>query len=1039
MTMHSKKTIAALSFAVLLSGCGGGGGGNDDAPAFGVQDPKIEFLPLKPTLVSNPFSYPIEFGSPFFTQLNVRITGNNGSNPPENTIVSLRSSDLDVLTLSVPDRTSTTTVNEFTTRFGSICEGTSGGLATFFLHSDVNAGTATITGSVGNPLTSGTISGTGCTTSFDGGSRTISKNFDYSVSQSAPVSRFEVRPERTSVAVNSLSIAPSVGYPFATPVEITVRDPLNRLVNSVNVTATSASPEIALVSAPAAFATLTTTVSSPTVAGKATIYVHSLNRTGTARILFSSRDPSTGAGLAQEVTFSVGGGSTSAPSQLTITTDQRPLYSQGSGGNTTLPIAVRIVDDNGQSTPDAAPGVNNVFVEITNVEGEVLVGRNAAGQAVERASFNARTLAGIANLVLRSATRQGILQVKATADRADNNVDNGIQSPVSTFRPVVISDGKLFDLEITSPNINAIRINVVSADIVVTPEPGTPATPPNAVPGQPNASYSLTVSALGTDRQGNPVLPGTLIEFGLIDFPTSGFPLTGPGQFQIAGSDGDPLEGGTIFTAPTGAFLTAGGGVGPGDTLLVFGEESFGNRDLESSRKVARAVSQTQLDIQASTRFNLNDDSTGGVAVNRGSVLPYVIGRATFANIDNNKLTNDQGLATTKLNYPASAIGRSTAVWARGIGETPAGQVSPELITDVENFVYPGVVVSGVGGGGKINASPSSVTNGNTTLVRVCIADGLSNPIPGIIPTFSIEGGVGSVDEVPNTGRVRNATGLNGCTDVSVRVVSSGGGTGASAAKVVFSAAGLTADVTIIAASGGRLLAIPERLGGSGGTVILRLVDLQGNPRQGIQIFGTCAGSSGAASSGVNVFIPPTIVGLPGRTDVEGQTLASISASLDGRGAFSTGACSFTAATGEIAVVQLQGENECLQPFSGTRLGCPVPPPVAPVAFTIRLLDPNLAAYSTTAVPTVSVFANAGGILCSSASAQVSVPPGNCTGSVAPGTTVTLIANPTANFCRWTGGAECSGTATTISVSVTVAQTCSAVFSSTGPTGCPVR
>ena len=1030
--MHSKKTIAALCFAVLVSGCGGGGGGNDDAPAFNTQDPKIEFLPNKPTLPSNPFLYPIEFNSPFFTQLNMRVIGDNGRNPPENTIVSLRSSDLDVLTFSVLDRPSTTTINEFTSRFGTICEGTSGGLATFFLHSDVNPGTATVTASVGAPLTAGTINGSVCTTSFDGGSRTVSKNFDYRTTPTDPIVRFEVRPERTSIAINSLSIAPTSGYPFATAVEVTVRNPLNQLV-STTVTATSATPDVALLSTAAAFATLTTTVTSPTVAGKAVIFVHALNRTGTARILFSARDPSTGANLGSEFTFTVVGGSTSAPSQLTITTDQRPLYSQGSGGNTTLPIAVRVVDDNGQSTPDPAPGINNVFVEITNAQGEVLVGRNAAGQTIERASFNARTLAGIVNLVLRSGTRQGILQVRATADRADNNVDNGIQSPVSTFRPVVVSDGKLFDLEITSPNINAITINAVAPDVVITPVPGTPAPVVSPIPGQPNATYSLTVSALGTDRQGNPVLPGTPIEFGLIDHPTNGFPLQGPGNFDISGPDGDPLEGGTIFSAPTGAFLTAGGGVGPGDTLLVFGEESFGNRDLESSRKVARAVSQTQLDVQASTRFNLNDDSTNGVAVNRGPVLPYAIGRATFANIDSNKLTNDQSVATTKLNYPGSAIGRVTAVWARGIGETPPGQVSPELVTDAENFIYPGVSVGT--NLGTATAFPSTVTSGVVTIVRVCRFDALGNPIPGRFPTFTITGGSGTVDGILNNGRVRNATGTNGCTDVSVSAVGGGTGTGAATASVNFNVAGVAANPVLInAPAGARLIAIPERfIGNSGGLVTLRLVDVQGNPIVGIQVFGRCQGTVTGTST--NVFIPPTLVDLPGKTNAAGETTAGVLAQLNGFGGFGSGSCTFTApgvGANEV-IVSFQGFDECPFAFSPRPAGCPALPVAPTFALTVNLLRPDGTAYVTSGTqPVVTVFGNAGGINCTSTPPVPPVTPNpGCTGQIRQGSTVVLNAAPAATFCRWTGSADCASTSNAISVNVTAAQTCNAIFRTT--------
>ena len=1036
--MHSKKTIAAMCFAVLLSGCGGGGGNIDDTPAFNVQDPQIVFLPNKPTLVSNPFGFPVESNTPFFTQLNIRIVADNGRNPPDQTIVTLTTNDVDILTLSVLDRGDTRDVNEFSARFGTICEGTVGGLATFFMHSNQNAGTGIITAAVQIPLTAGEVRGSSCRTNFESNFRAVSKSLNYRVTPSDPVNRLAAVPERTTIAVNALNTPASLGYPFATSVEITQRDPLSRLVQGGNITIASVSPDLLQLSSPAAFATLTPTLTVTPVAGRAVFFVHSRNRTGTGVLRISAIDPATGGLVATDLTFTITGASNSAASQVSISTDQRPLYSQGSGGNTTLPIAVRIIDDNGQSVPDAPAGVNNVFVEIVNAQGEVLVGQNAAGQTVERVSFNARTLAGVANLVLRSGTRQGILQVRATADRADNNVDNGIQSPVSNFRPVVISDGKLFDLEITSPNVNAITINAVAPDVVVTPEPGEPPPAANPIPGQPNATYSLTVSALGTDRQGNPVLPGTPIEFGLIDHPTVGFPLQGPGQFAISGSDGDPLEGGTLFSAPTGAFLTAGGGVGPGDTLLVYGEDSPGNRDLESARRVARVISQTQLDVQASTRFNLNDDSTAGVAVNRGPVLPYAVGRATFANIDNNKLTNDQGVASTRLNYPASAIGRLTAVWARGIGETPQGQVSPELVSDVENFVYPGVITATLGP--RFTASPSSVTSGVATIVQLCVFDGLNNPIAGIIPSFSVQSGSGTVDDVLGTGRVRNGTGTNGCTTALVRVVAAGSGTGDTGPAVVFSAVGVSATVRIIAPSGVRLLAIPERLGGSGGRVVLRLVDVQGNPLPDIQVFGTCASATGGAGGGTSVFIPPTIVDLPGRTNAAGETTAGISASLNGFGSSSSGSCVFTApgaGPSATVTVTLQGIDECSFIFSPRPPPplCPLPPPPPSLQLTIRLLLPNGDAYVTSLtqpLPLVTVFANAGGINCTSNSST------NCAAPVRQGSTVTLTATPsgTALFCRWTGGEECTSTSSVISVNIGAALTCNAIFSPTGTT-CP--
>src|SRR5439155_14611596 len=130
-----------------------------------------------------------------------------------------------------------------------------------------------------------------------------------------------------------------------------------------------------------------------------------------------------------------------------------------------------------------------------------------------------------------------------------NNVDNGISDAVSATTTIVVSDGKLYSLQLTSPGTLAPSILVNPVSGLATFDDGT---------------YSFIVSAIGQDRQGNPVLPGTQIAFGSIDTP-----VDSNGNYQLSGTHGDPQEGGTLFTATDGHFTTAGGGAGPGDTLLV--------------------------------------------------------------------------------------------------------------------------------------------------------------------------------------------------------------------------------------------------------------------------------------------------------------------------------------------------------------------------------------------------------------------------------------------------------------------------------------
>ena len=218
------------------------------------------------------------------------------------------------------------------------------------------------------------------------------------------------------------------------------------------------------------------------------------------------------------------------------------------------------------------------------------------------------------------------MQIRATADRADNNVSNGISDPVSSTTSVIVSDGKLYSLKITSPNVNAILVNTVSGEVDPENE--------DIIPPDPDATYSLTVSALATDRQGNPVIPGTPIRFGSIDEPVGTFDSgVTANRFLIAGGDGNPQEGGSLFTAPGGHFQTAGGGAGPGDALVVWGKTQHGapegNEDLESVVTVQRVNSETSLN----TASPFNNNNTTGASVDYGPVLPYIIGRSQHGNI----------------------------------------------------------------------------------------------------------------------------------------------------------------------------------------------------------------------------------------------------------------------------------------------------------------------------------------------------------------------------------------------------------------------
>lgn len=987
-----KRLIGSwLCAAAVLAGCGGGGGGNtNSSQPFTPSIPRIDIIPQQASLPANTSQFPPETLSPYLTPVNVRVFYPDGTAIPNGVIVFLRSQDPRVISITAQ------TNNNFFAQSDSFCAQVSGGIASFAINSGPQAGTVQLTASVTFPPEPGTVSDnetTGvrtCTVPFlQGQSTSYFGTLNYSVTPGpAPFDRLTLVPARTTIAVNSGNLAVSPTSPFVSAVELTFRTLRGELVQS-GTASVSISPAIGRFSLPDdpatpenEFNTLFISGLVPITNGRATIYVHSTNQPGSFSLIAIANDPQSGAQITRQIEFNASGAPTGAPSRVVISHDNRRVYTRGTNGENDLPLQVLVTDASSLPVPDSAAA--NVLLEIlpvANGSGEVLAAQGVPDGSVVRL----RTIGGAALATFRSGSRQGVVTVRATADRADNNVDNGIQNAVISQTSFVVSDGKLFDMELTSPQVRAIFINGVdpTAEATDLDVGGTTIT----LPPDPDGSYALTVSVVATDRQGQPVLVNTPIEFGLIDSPLVGG--TGPdaGNFALVGNDGDPQEGGSTFTAITGRFTTAGGGAGPGDTLIVFGEDSVGNRDLESARTIARINSSNSLTIQ--NRFNFNDDT--GVSVNNGPVLEYVIGRATVGNIGPTALTRADGVASVRMTYPVSQLGRLVVVWARGSGDVVGN--SAELVSEAELFRFAGVAP------GLLTASPGAIPANRTSSVLVCYTDALGSGIQGVRPSFTIQGSASAtVDGVVGSGFTEFPTGASGCTTVSINA----SGVVGPGTTITFAVGGATAVVTVTPPNSATLQAIPAALGGGGGTVRLRLLDGNGNPIAGILITGVCTGGGQT---------PITLFQVPGVTNAQGETTAGISAQLDGIGSGSSGSCTFTATNGPSVVVPLQGIDLCEVQVS----------PLCPTQAPQRSL-----------VVTADGVAGSGGVTGNAGGLNV-IAPASQTIQVEFGTVVTLNALPAAGFqfCGWTGAPACSTATPTVNVPLSTASaitTCIARF-----------
>jgi len=866
-----------LTLIVLLSlaACGGGGGGNGSSGgAFNGGTYALTISPGATTLAQNSQ-----------TTVTVGVKNPDGTTVSNGLAVSLSVTPVDIGSVG------TTAGSTSNTATGS----TSGGSASFLFLSAGKGGTAHIVASVQN--TNGTTS----TTSTDITISATSVN-DPRLQLSASTTTLPLNPFNPEDGSQGFP-GNYLGSPYIAEVTLQWRHSNGQLVGGTlkanvsmsNVTVAGYStlddPTTIWVGAtktpPTAdgneFLTILGSGTVDVTAGVGTLFVHSFNTPGTSVLTITAIDPDSGQTISSQITITVAGGATNKlPGAVTISQDGGGVYISGGNGPQSKLITATVTDGNGALVADAN-GFDNVQFQIIGPTGTdaKLSGINAAGQTQTGTTVVTNTHNGIASVSFQAGTQQGPVQVRATVDRGDNNVDNQIQDPVSATATVVVSDGKLYALKISSPALNAIfalskTVNSFNFD---------------------TGTYSLVVSATGTDRLGQPPAPGTAIRFGSIDTPQTNF------AFDISGVQGDPVEGGTGFSALDGHFLSAGGGAGPGDALIVFGKTEHGappgNVDLESAVRVSTVLSQSQLTV--GTPFNWN--TTTGAVVDNGPVLPYIVGRSTLGNISTNAFTDSFGTASTTLNYPVSSLGRIVAIWAQGNG-TDLIKGTTSVVTDAIVTRYAGIAAA------KIIISPNPIPGNITIGVDVCIYDAKDNPLPGEVFNFTFNSlgvGSGTVDGVSGGGTLTHATDSSGCVATTVTTTgiasSSGGTTGTPG--LTFSIGSTTATAPITAGGGLALLANPSACGGGGcrvPPVTLTLLNSNGTPVPGVQLIGTCTGDSSIG-----------LVSGPGVTDANGMTTVAITANLNAYQTPKSGSCTFTTTNGSTpsAIVTLQGQDLC--------------------------------------------------------------------------------------------------------------------------------
>ncbi len=908
-------TVSILLIVFMLSSCGGGG----DGSTGGAPQPNGFILTLNPVesnLPANTLGYPIFLGSPFITQLEVLVKFPNGNIAPDGTTVNLSSNNVDIGFLSILDDPETEDVNEFTAGFSTIFTETTGGKAIFFIHSNATPGTVTLTASA----------------SSEGKTYSSTLRFTVTAGPDPTVQQIEGVTSRNSLPVNINAVEFFNGTPFMTEVDVQIKDIFGNATNPAPITinGVNTAPGVNVSISPANLLYFTTNDEFLTPqrtqgqiqinSGHGNLFLWSKNIPGTAIVTLSAIEQ--GSGLELTTSFAIeivdGGTNVDIPSSLSFLSASNALYVNGSGGATAQNVSVSV---KAGSLPVTDPQVNNVRSSLTTDganSGEKLVSTNVSGGSVQGAVINVASVNGIATASVQSGTSQNTITLTATTDKSDNNVDNGIQDALTTVTQYIVSDGRLWSLKLTVPALDALTVNGPQSFDAE----GNPIIDDNGFPAleYQDGSYSLIISAIGTDKGGNPALPQT-VQFGMINSPISGYPLSGAGSFVHSSTDGDPQEGGSSFTSNSASFITAAGGVQPNDTLVVFGEESLGNEDLESAVSISRV--NTQSNVTILERFNPNDES--GSVNNDFGILPYAIGRAVDGNIEATAVLNENGLATTRLNYPVSQLGRIAAIYVKGQGPVTNGVV--KSITDVGLTAFPGV--EGYRDGfTNLLVSPRIIPANVSSLFTVCVIDSANNPMPGRFVSFSYNGvGSGVIDGQTNSGTILNATDLSGCTTTTARTLgitsdNTGDGfqfnAGGIGCKDRLSGDLLSVCLEVSSSAGGVLNANPSGFSSSGQKQItLTLYDGSGNLVEGAAISGSCTSSGGSLS----------IINGPSVTNSSGQSTVVVLASLDDIGSGNTGNCTFAVGSGDPSVVvAFAGRDICLSNPSPFPPGCGAAP-----------------------------------------------------------------------------------------------------------------
>lgn len=455
------------------------------------------------------------------------------------------------------------------------------------------------------------------------------------------------------------------------------------------------------------------------------------------------------------------------PTSISVSAASDSLFVTGLGdgyvSNTTLTI--RLLTAGNTAARDGATGVDNVRVTLLTKPsgGEVLSGINAAAEHVQSSStIDVNTKNGVATVTLSTGTLPGLVQIKAEA-----LTDEGLgysPSVQSTNATIAINSGPVHTINVTYPQ--------------------------NGMNDQGNGLYRRAGTLVVTDRYGNAVTDGTMLNLGILDSVISSNVVTDPDPTKNPSTSANSS---TLSDPISGQFLT--------DSITRSNIARF----IETSDRVLilNSAAKDRSRFVAAAPMTENQLNVNKAYINTAQNLEYLVGASLLGtqvsgtvdgNIVTGRTSTVSGAAAFYITYPAN---RQTLL----IGcvdptvdtrHQPLGSAQIWLVAETED----GNAVLTDNSACLTGISPLSLTNNSgvtsissSTAIPLSLEDAgeVELPFVNLIPTVSYTVNNGNLDvSVGNcTGRSDRRTNEFGICNLLISV---SGGIAGDTAKITINA-----------------------------------------------------------------------------------------------------------------------------------------------------------------------------------------------------------------------------------------------------------